>query len=156
MEYRTAVKADIDFLVQSRLNFIEVDPAHEGYGFMQKSCRHYLQESFDNQTCEAVLAEEGGVIVGLGVIFYYRSVPSLLNPTGFNGYITNLFVEEAFRRRGIGRELAKRLINKAAGRNCYIITLHASELGKPLYQSLGFHAIANSMIFNNWEAAVRP
>ena len=86
------------------------------------------------------------------MIFYYRSVPSSLNPTGYNGYLTNLFVEKGFRRQGIGRQIAQRLIDKARERNCYIIMLHASEMGRPLYLEMGFQEIANGMILNNWGA----
>ena len=152
MEYRIARKEDIDFLVQSRLRFLEISSAHPGYAFMEKSCRHYFQESLENDSLEALLAEEGGCTAGIGMIFYYRSVPSSLNPTGYNGYLTNLFVDEGFRRQGIGRQIAQRLIDRARQRNCYIIMLHASEMGRPLYLEMGFQEIANGMILNNWGA----
>ena len=138
MDYRIAVEKDIDFLVQSRMDFIEIGSAHLGYGFMQKSCLHYFQESFENGSFEAVIAEEDGRLAGLGMIFYYRSVPSQLNPTGWNGYITNLFVEEPFRKQGVGTELIQRLVRQAKKRNCYIIMLHASEMGMPVYEKMGF------------------
>ena len=150
MKYRIAVKKDIDFLVQSRLSFLEIAPVHPGYAFMEKSCRHYFQESLENDSLEVLLAEEGTRTVGIGMLFYYRSVPSRLNPTGQNGYLTNLFVEEGFRRQGIGRQIAQSLIDRAGKRNCYIIMLHASEMGRPLYLEMGFQEIANGMILNNW------
>lgn len=153
MNYRPAGKNDLDLLVQYRLNFIEMHPAHMAYHFMEKSCLHYFMESMENKTFEAIIAEEAQHPIGIGMIFYYRSVPSCLNPTGWNGYITNLFVEEQHRGQGIGRELVKRLVQKAEKRNCYIIMLHASEMGRPLYLKMGFHDITNGMVLNNWEAS---
>lgn len=152
MNYRTAGKKDIGLLVQFRLDFIELYPTHIAYPFMEKSCRHYFMESLETQTFEAVFAEDAQHPIGIGMIFYYRSVPSRLNPTGWNGYITNLFVEKPYRRQGIGRELVNRLIQKAEKRNCHIIMLHASEMGRPLYLKMGFQDVTNGMILNNWEA----
>jgi GNAT superfamily N-acetyltransferase len=43
-----------------------------------------------------------------------------------------------FRRKGQGREIMKHAINKAIDRECNLVTLQASDMGKPLYLDMGF------------------
>jgi len=42
------------------------------------------------------------------------------------------------RRKGVGKKIMKHAINKAIDSECDLITLQASDMGKPLYIDLGF------------------
>lgn len=55
-------------------------------------------------------------------------------------YIVNVYVEPACRRRGIARVLLQTILDWCAQQNLNIIALHASDFGRPLYESLGFTA----------------
>lgn len=57
---------------------------------------------------------------------------------GPEGYVLNVFVERAWRRRGVAALLMGRLLAYARDRGLRTITLHASVEGKPLYERLGF------------------
>ena len=52
--------------------------------------------------------------------------------------MAGVYVEPAFRRHGIARELAMRAIAWARERGCTHLSLHATAAAEPLYRALGF------------------
>jgi len=57
---------------------------------------------------------------------------------GPEGYVLNVFVERAWRRRGVARLLMGRVLAYVREHGIARCTLHPSVEGKPLYESLGF------------------
>ena len=57
-----------------------------------------------------------------------------------------MYVKPNFRRRGIARTMLYKLIKKALEKGYKIIMLNASEMGKPLYEKMGFVESRNGMI----------
>ncbi len=57
---------------------------------------------------------------------------------GPEGYVLNVYVERAWRRRGLARLLMEHVLAEAGRRGITRVTLHASDEGRPLYESLGF------------------
>ncbi len=71
--------------------------------------------------------------------------PHPLDPEGtVRGYLLNVFVEPAYRKRGLARELVQLCLAEARARGIGVVTLHASDEGRPLYESLGF-TVTNEM-----------
>jgi GNAT superfamily N-acetyltransferase len=66
--------------------------------------------------------------------------------TGRQGIILNVYVEPAFRRRGLARALVAAAIDWARTNQLAGLVLHASEAGRPLYAQMGFVA-TNEMRF---------
>ncbi len=58
--------------------------------------------------------------------------------SGPEGYVLNVFVERAFRRRGVARLLMGHVLAYVREHGITRCTLHPSAEGKPLYESLGF------------------
>jgi GNAT superfamily N-acetyltransferase len=54
--------------------------------------------------------------------------------------IVNVYTEPEFRGRGIARALMRALMEWATGLGADRVVLHASDAGRPLYESLGFDA----------------
>jgi GNAT superfamily N-acetyltransferase len=52
--------------------------------------------------------------------------------------VVNVYTEPEFREQGIARALMNTLMKWVTSRGFDRVMLHASELGRPLYQSLGF------------------
>jgi GNAT superfamily N-acetyltransferase len=65
---------------------------------------------------------------------------------GLEGLVLNVYVDDAHRRQGVARRLMETLIGWAPGAGIVRLVLHASPDGRPLYESLGFHA-TNEMLF---------
>lgn len=81
----------------------------------------------------------GAVMGGAGVEIRERAPHPLGLATRY-AYIVNVYVEPACRRRGIARVLLQTILDWCAQQNLNIIALHASDFGRPLYESLGFTA----------------
>jgi GNAT superfamily N-acetyltransferase len=64
--------------------------------------------------------------------------PSPRDPRGGLGFVYNVYVEPAHRRRGVARALLEALHGWARGRGLGALALHASEDGRPLYEALGY------------------
>ena len=147
MNYRHATLADLDALVAERLRFIKVDVAHLNYDEISRNCQAFFKEGLLSGTCDAVLAEVDGHCIGTAIAFYYLSVPSSRNHTGKNAYITSVFVEPAYRRLGIASEMLRQIVDRAQAYGCINIMLTATEMGKPLYEKLGFIQTPGAMLY---------
>jgi predicted N-acetyltransferase YhbS len=74
------------------------------------------------------VADVDGEIVGTGVLSVNGSV----------GWIGTIFVEPAWRRRGVGMALTQATIETAESGGCRTLLLVATEAGRPLYEKIGF------------------
>jgi predicted N-acetyltransferase YhbS len=74
------------------------------------------------------VADAGGGVVGT----------SVLSVNGSVGWIGTVWVDPAWRRRGIGLDLTRATIEEAEGAGCRTLVLVATEAGRPLYERLGF------------------
>ena len=59
---------------------------------------------------------------------------------GPEAIVLNVYVEPAWRRRGVADALMRALLDGLAARGIRRIVLHASDDGRPLYERLGFIA----------------
>ena len=50
----------------------------------------------------------------------------------------NIYTAPAYRRRGVARRIVEKLIEDAKARGIRSVLLEATEMGRPLYESLGF------------------
>jgi len=90
------------------------------------------------------LSRPGLVVGGAGV----QLRPMLPRPSrdgsallsGPEAYVLNVFVERAWRRRGIAALLMDHVLSYAKERRLRVVSLHASDEGRPLYEKLGFAA----------------
>lgn len=65
--------------------------------------------------------------------------PHPLHPhSSARGYVLNVFVEPAYRRRGIARNLMQRAEVEFTRRGIFYCVLHASPHGRPLYENTGW------------------
>ena len=62
----------------------------------------------------------------------------ILDPMHARGYILNVYTDPKHRRKGLARLLTKRCIANCQQQGIQIISLHASDQGRAVYESLGF------------------
>ena len=74
------------------------------------------------------VADADGVVIGTGVV-------TLNGPVAWIGTI---WVEPAWRRRGVGLELTRATIEAAEAAGCRTLVLVATDAGRPMYERLGF------------------
>jgi GNAT superfamily N-acetyltransferase len=105
---------------------------------MLETCEPYLATALANGTLHGWLACAGEQIVAGGVL--------LIGPWPSHPYdgqcrratILNMYTDPAFRRQGIARRLMQSMIDWCRTQGFMNVTLHASDKGRPLYESLGF------------------
>jgi GNAT superfamily N-acetyltransferase len=88
-------------------------------------------------------ASQPDVIVAGGGMQLRRILPRptregyLLTP-GPQGLIVNVYTEHAYRRRGLGEMIMLTIIEWSRENGVASLVLHASDMGRPLYERLGF------------------
>lgn len=80
---------------------------------------------------------EGKVVASAGVELSDVQ-PHPLTLTTRRAHIVNVYVEPDHRRRGLARALMGAVLDWCASEGIRVITLQASDEGRPLYESLGF------------------
>jgi predicted N-acetyltransferase YhbS len=63
---------------------------------------------------------------------------SVLSVNGTAGWIGTVWVDAAWRRRGIGTALTEATLDEAEAAGCRTLILVATQAGRPLYERLGF------------------
>lgn len=98
----------------------------------------YLTRALKEGSFRAWLAVAAGRVVGGGAI--------LISPWPSHPYdqqcrratILNLYVDPDFRRQGIARRLMQTMVDWCKKEAFVSVTLHYSDEGRPLYESMGF------------------
>jgi predicted N-acetyltransferase YhbS len=90
--------------------------------------RLYLDFVTRHAETHPFVAEADGEIVGTGVLSVNGSV----------GWIGTIFVEPAWRRRGVGMALTQATIDAAESAGCRTLLLVATDVGRRLYEKIGF------------------
>jgi ribosomal protein S18 acetylase RimI-like enzyme len=78
--------------------------------------------------CTPLVAEADGAIVGTGVGTFNGPV----------GWIGTIWVDPAWRGRGLGKALTQATIDAGESAGCRTFVLVATKAGQPLYEGLGF------------------
>jgi GNAT superfamily N-acetyltransferase len=122
LNYRRAMAAEMDNAVDREVNR------------MIAALEPYLRSAIPEGRWHAWIAEPGGC----GSLEIVPWAPGMLDPTPRRAWIHSLYIEPTFRGRGIGRRLTQTIIAWCREQGLGSIYLHASDQGRPLYESLGF------------------
>ncbi|MDD6037442.1 MAG: GNAT family N-acetyltransferase, partial [bacterium] len=111
--------------------------------FLANSKRYFLQ---GNQTTGIAL--ENGKVVACATMAYIELMPTFSHPTGNRAHLMNVYTNASYRRQGVARKLVQMLIDEAKEKGVTEISLDATDLGRPLYEALGFCASDECMVMN--------
>jgi ribosomal protein S18 acetylase RimI-like enzyme len=82
-------------------------------------------------------------------IFLLEWPPHPLDPANHHrGYILNMYVAPARRRHGLAKHLVQLCLDETRRRGLRVAALHASNAGRPLYESFGFTP-SNEMFYHD-------
>jgi GNAT superfamily N-acetyltransferase len=137
---REALLTDIpEILRQRRGMYVDMNYKDDAtLEAMLKSTAGYLAKAMADGTFRAWLACENGRAVAGGAV--------VISPWPAHPYdlecrratILNVYTEPTYRRRGLARALMQTMIDWCKLQGFARITLHASDDGRHLYESLGF------------------
>ncbi len=97
-----------------------------------------------------IAEDDGTPIASAGMLLLGDLPPSPHNPSGsVRGHLLNVYVVPAFRRRGLARHLVELCLAEARHRQISVLTLHASDEGRPIYERIGFRATNEMQLILN-------
>jgi len=141
IKIRRACAEDLKHILHHRVAMFEEMGFREAavLGQVEAASRKYFAEALWAQTYLGWIAEDsGGQVVGGGgiVVAAWPGFPGE-NQTK-RAWILNMYTEPRVRRRGVARELMKAMTEWCRSEGYGSVSLHASEVGRPLYESMGF------------------
>ena len=135
--YKKASVADMELLVQMRIEVLRAANGlseNEDMTLVEQQSRDYYEKAL------------GKKCIGTGGVSFFRVMPTFHNPTGWKAYIMNMYTDPEYRRKGIAGHTLKLLIDEAKSRGISHISLEATDMGRPLYESHGFVKMEDEMI----------
>ena len=137
---RQATPDDIPEILRQRRGMYEDMDYNDGEALstMLSTCEPYLSTALAKGSFRSWLALQKERVVAGGAV--------LINPWPSHPYdlecrratILNVYVYPDFRRKGIARQLMKTMIDWCRKEGFAAVYLHASQDGRPLYETLGF------------------
>jgi len=115
----------------------------------QEITLEFIEHARQKLSYQAFVAEVDSKVVGsVGCQLFAGLYPNVLTEQyRKSGYIWGVYVEPAYRRQGIAKQLTLKSLEYLKSLDCTRAVLHASPLGKPVYSSLGFTQ-SNEMCFD--------
>ena len=142
IDFRARMFRELGWADEARLE--QVAPLAEGY----------LREQFVTGGCTGFVAEkpgadtaEPGETVATVVVVWQRVPPSPRNLAGRQAYVLGMYVVPEYRRQGVALALMEETVRCATAAGVPVITLHASDRGRSLYEQLGFRAAPEMRLF---------
>jgi ribosomal protein S18 acetylase RimI-like enzyme len=142
MNVRELCQADLDLICHHRAEmFREAGRSEEVLRTMSEHFRHWLAPRLRDGTYFGfVMMENGEAVAGIGLMAIDWPPHPSHPATDKRGYVLNLYVEPAFRKRGLARELMALAEAEFAKRGIPYAILHSTEQGRSLYSGLGWSA----------------
>jgi len=110
--------------------------------------KQYFESALENDSFVAWLAVSENNIIATSGLSFSVVPPSFKCLDGKVAYIMNMYTIPDYRKQGIGTELLKRTIKEAIKRGYKRVTLHATDMGRTLYEKNGFKAINGYMVLD--------
>ena len=138
IEYRIATDKDIELMMQSRLEMLRVvNNLSDDYKYSEDIVNN-SREYFLNGDQTTVLVLDGDKVIGCASMSYMTIMPTFSHPSGKRAHLMNVYTNPSYRRQGIARKMVNMLIDDAWSKGATEISLDATKLGRPLYESMGF------------------
>lgn len=113
---------------------------------LEQYCRQYFDRMLDSDSMSTYLAYEKQNLVGCASVCYYECMPTYDHPCGKYAYLMNLYVRKQYRQKGIATALLQQLLSESCKRASKI-TLETTEMGRHLYEKMGFVSMEQEMIY---------
>ncbi|GAA5534655.1 GNAT family N-acetyltransferase [Deinococcus aluminii] len=135
---RRATAADAPVIAAQRAAMFAdmgVEYAEEVAQFTPWAARHLAAGTYLGWLVEA----EGQPVAGAGLLLLDWP-PHFIDPQPLRSYLLNVYTHPDHRGGGLARTLTETAIAETRARGIRVMSLHASEAGRPIYQKLGFTA----------------
>jgi GNAT superfamily N-acetyltransferase len=137
---RRATPADISTLIDLRERMlIELGAADpERLSELEHRSHRWYPAAFADGRAVGWIAERDGRVVGGLSVTLTESTPQHRSPSGRVASIFGLFVHPEFRGEGTATRLVLAAVRFARDWGADLVTLHAADKARPLYERIGF------------------
>ena len=106
---------------------------------MQRTSEQFIREALADGSYHQWFAQtlEPRIVGGVAILTY-PWVSSPENPRPERAYVLNMYVYPEFRGKGVARRLMECAIQWCGRQGFLSVYLHSSEMGRQLYEKLGF------------------
>ncbi len=132
---------DLELLVSHRLKmWVDIHPEYEAMvRESEEVTRDWIRRMLaEDRLVGFVARTEDGKVAGSGCIWIREEQPRPTSRRQEIPYLLSMYTEKGHRRRGVASLIVKRALKWSREHGYDRLILHASEAGRPLYQSLGF------------------
>jgi GNAT superfamily N-acetyltransferase len=140
IEIRIASAADAAMLAVLRYDFRTRNvPGDEDRVTFVERCEEWMRERLGSDGLwRCWIAERDGIAVGNIWLNLIEKIPNPAPETECHAYITNFYVLEEMRGRGVGSRLLETALELCKERRVHAAILWPSERSRPLYERKGF------------------
>ena len=142
--YRKFTAADFERFIPMRISQLREEGATEDTDLVPALTDYYIRHLADGSFV-SYLALDGESIIGTSGMSFVEKPPYFGCPTGKIGLLSSMYTLPAYRRRGIARELLRRVVEEARAYGCGSVQITASDMGVMLYTDFGFVKNGNFM-----------
>ena len=138
--YRPVQPADLELICRHRQAMFAASGRSEAVlAPMTAAFRPWLEPRLaDGGYFGWIVEADGGAVGGLGMMVMDWPPHPSHPQQGCRGYVLNVFVEPEHRGRGLAKALMERATDEGRRRGLDYLILHATEMGRPLYEQLGW------------------
>ena len=142
--YRKLEEKDLETFIRMRITQLREEGATEDLDLVPALMDYYHRHMADG-TFVSWLAVDDDQIVGTSGMSFVENPPYFGCPTGRVGLLSSMYTDPAYRRRGIAKELLRRVVEEAREYGCGSVQITASDMGVLLYTDFGFVKNGNFM-----------
>ena len=144
VEYRRLTDKELDTFIEMRINQLREEGAKENID-LRPALKDYYNRHIREGTFVSWLAVDGDKIIGTSGMSFVEKPPYFGCPNGKIGLLSSMFTNPDYRRKGIAKELLRRVVEEARRFGCGTIQITASDMGVKLYTAYGFVRNGNFM-----------
>lgn len=144
ISYKKLTEKEVDRFIRLRINQLREEGATEDFDLVP-ALRDYYDRHLADGTFVSWLAMDGEEIVGTSGMSFVEKPPYFGCPSGKIGLLSSMYTLNAYRRKGIARELLSRVVQEAKEYGCGAVQITASDMGVLLYSEFGFVKNGNFM-----------
>lgn len=140
LRLRRGTAADLDVVMHHRTcMFRDMGSTADELRAMEINSRPQISKGLAEGNYQAWFFEDasGRVVAGGGItLVEYHSGPR--DPEPRRAWVVNVYTELEYRKRGLARRLMEEMVQWTRDQGYHSLSLHASDFGRPLYESMGF------------------
>ncbi len=144
IQYRKMTENDLETFITMRITQLREEGATEDVDLVPPLMDYYHRHLADG-TFVSWLAVDGDRIIGTSGMSFVEKPPYFSCPSGRSGLLSSMYIDPDYRRKGIAKELLRRVVEEARAYGCGNVQITASDMGVLLYTDFGFRKNGNFM-----------